>query len=257
LPEVDGTFGPSIGDRSTRILGIGGFEMFRAIWAVGALVSFGAVACSGGEGQIEPSPGAVPTGTVIELPAPRTEGDLSLEQALLERRSVRGFTAEELTLQELSQLLWAAQGVTASWGGRTAPSAGALYPLEVYAATPEGLYHYLPKGHRAEIVSTSDLRAALSAAAGGQEAVADAPAVFAITAVPARTEAKYGERAERYVQLEAGHVAQNVLLEAVALGLGGVPIGAFSDDEVARVLRLPSGEGPLYLVAVGHSAEVG
>jgi SagB-type dehydrogenase family enzyme len=192
---------------------------------------------------------------VIELPTPRTDGDVSLEEALLERRSVRDFTPEELTLEEISQLLWAAQGVTASWGGRTAPSAGALYPLEVYAATPDGLSHYLPDGHRAEIVSTADLRGALSRAAGGQAAVADAPVVFVVAAVPARTEAKYGERAERYVQLEAGHVAQNMLLQAVALGLGGVPIGAFADEEVARLLGLAPGEVPLYLIPVGHPAE--
>lgn len=229
--------------------------MFRAILAVGALIScLGTMACSSDERPSEPTPEAAPAGGVIQLSAPRTESDVSLERALLERRSVREFTTEELTLEEVSQLLWAAQGITASWGGRTAPSAGALYPLEVYAATSDGLYHYLPDGHRAEVVSTSDLRAALAAAAGGQEAVADAPVVFAITAVPARTEAKYGGRAERYVQLEAGHVAQNVLLQAVALGLGGVPVGAFSDDAVAQVLDLGSDEDPLYLIPVGHPA---
>lgn len=224
-------------------------------WAVGALIScVGAVACSGDGGTDDRSPTPVPTGAVIQLPAPRTEGDLSVEEAIALRRSVRAFTGEALTLEELSQLLWAAQGVTATWGGRTAPSAGALYPLEVYAATPDGLLHYLPEGHRARTAATADLRAQLSEAAGGQAAVADAAVVLVITAVPARTEARYGERAERYVQLEAGHVAQNVLLEAVALGLGGVPIGAFSDEDVERVLALPSGEVPLYLLPVGHPA---
>jgi len=192
---------------------------------------------------------------MMELPAPRTEGDLSLEEALAARRSVRDFTSEELTLEELSQLLWAAQGVTAPWGGRTAPSAGALYPLEVYVATSQGVLHYLPDGHRAQSLATSDVRGALSEAAGGQTAVADAPAVLIITALPARTETKYGERTERYVHLEAGHAAQNVLLQAVALGLGGVPMGAFSDEEVARVLGLPRGEVALYLIPVGHPAE--
>jgi SagB-type dehydrogenase family enzyme len=192
---------------------------------------------------------------MMELPAPRTEGDLSLEEALAARRSVRDFTSEELTLEELSQLLWAAQGVTAPWGGRTAPSAGALYPLEVYVATSQGVLHYLPDGHRAQSLATSDVRGALSEAAGGQAAVADAPAVLIITALPARTETKYGERTERYVHLEAGHAAQNVLLQAVALGLGGVPMGAFSDEEVARVLGLPRGEVALYLIPVGHPAE--
>lgn len=232
--------------------------MHRAIWTLGALISCaGVVACSTDAEPGGPSPRAVPAGSVIELPAPRTDGDVSLEEALRVRRSVREFTSEELTLEEISQLLWAAQGITATWGGRTAPSAGALYPIEVYAATPSGLSHYVPDGHRAEVVSQDDLRAALSEAAGGQAAVADAPAVLAITAVPARTEAKYGERAERYVLLEAGHVAQNVLLQAVALGLGGVPIGAFSDDEVGRVLGLEPGEVPVYLVAVGHPSVAG
>jgi SagB-type dehydrogenase family enzyme len=225
-------------------------------WAVTALIScVGAVACSADGAAGARSPAAT-TGTVIQLPAPRTTGDLSLEEALALRRSVRAFTDKALTLEEVSQLLWAAQGVTASWGGRTAPSAGALYPLEVYAAIPDGLLHYLPDGHRAETVSTADLRVALSEAAGGQAAVADGAAVLVVTAVPARTEAKYGERAERYVQIEAGHVAQNVLLQAVALGLGGVPIGAFSDEEVAGVLALPPGEIPLYLIPLGHPAPV-
>lgn len=193
-------------------------------------------------------------GRAVELPAPRTDGPMSLERALAERRSVRDFTDERLTLEELAQLLWAAQGITADWGGRTAPSAGALYPLEVYAVTPGGLYHYLPDGHRADVLRADDLRRPLAAAALGQAAVAVAPAVLVIAAVFRRTEVKYGERAERYVHLEAGHAAQNVLLQAVALGLGGVPIGAFSDREVQRVLGLPADHEPLYLIPVGHPA---
>lgn len=190
----------------------------------------------------------------IELPAPRTRGAMSLERALAERRSVRAFTGEPLTPEELSQLLWAAQGLTAGWGGRTAPSAGALYPLEVYAVTPEGAYHYLPEGHRAELVTAADLRRPLAAAALAQSAVAEAPAVLVIAAVTRRTAVKYGKRAERYVHLEAGHVAQNVLLQAAALGLSGVPIGAFSDRGVQRALGLPADHEPLYLIPVGHPA---
>lgn len=232
--------------------------MYRAIWAVGALIScVGVVACSSDAGSGGVSPRATPTGSTVELPSPRTDGELSLEETLAARRSIRDFTPEELTLEEISQILWAAQGITASWGGRTAPSAGALYPLEVYVATSDGLSRYLPEGHRAESISTADVREALAEAALGQAAVADAPAVFVITAVPARTEAKYGERAERYVQMEAGHVAQNVLLQAVALGLGGVPIGAFSDQEVAEVFSLEPGEVPLYLIPIGHPADQG
>jgi SagB-type dehydrogenase family enzyme len=177
---------------------------------------------------------------------------MSLEETLAARRSVREFTEEELILEEISQLLWAAQGITAAWGGRTPPSAGALYPLEVYAATADGLYHYVPQGHKAIVESKTDLRGELWRAGLSQNAIREAPAVFVVTAVYARTEKKYGERAERYVRLEAGHAAQNLLLQAVALGLGGVPIGAFYDDQVQRALSLPSDHEPLYLIPIGH-----
>ena len=188
----------------------------------------------------------------IALPAPRLKGAMSLEETLAARRSVREFIEEELTLEEISQLLWALQGITAAWGGRTAPSAGALYPLEVYVATADGLYHYVPQGHKAIVQSKADLRGALWRAGLSQNAIREAPAVFVITAVYARTAKKYGGRAERYVKLEAGHAAQNLLLQAVALDLGGVPIGAFYDDQVQSALSLPSDHEPLYLVPIGQ-----
>jgi len=188
----------------------------------------------------------------IPLPAPRLEGGMSLNEALALRRSVRSYTDRLLTWEEISQLLWAAQGVTAPSGFRTAPSAGALYPLEVYLALPEGWYHYLPQGHRLERLGQEDLREALRVAGLGQGALGDAPAVFVIAAVVARTEGKYGERAERYVHLEAGHAAQNLLLQATALGLGAVSIGAFHDDRVREALRLPASHTPLYLIPVGE-----
>jgi SagB-type dehydrogenase family enzyme len=188
----------------------------------------------------------------MALPAPRLKGEMSLEETLTARRSVRQFTDEELTVEEISQLLWAAQGMTAAWGGRTAPSAGALYPLEVYVVTADGLYHYLPQGHKAIVESKADLRGELWQAGLNQNAIREAPAVFIVTAVYARTEKKYGERAERYVKLEAGHAAQNLLLQVVALGLGGVPIGAFYDDQVQSALSLPSDHEPLYLIPIGH-----
>jgi SagB-type dehydrogenase family enzyme len=231
---------------------------------VPAVLAFwiGMTACSGGEPAASPSaasfsPGSPAVGgSTIVLPSPRTEGDVSLEEALANRRSVRAFESTDLTLDEISQLLWAAQGITAEWGGRTAPSAGALYPLEVYVATADGVYHYLPEGHRAEVISRADLRGALAHDAVDQSFVAEAPAVFVITAVFARTSVKYGERAQRYVTLEAGHVAQNILLEATALGLAGVPVGAFSDAGVRETLGLPSNHAPLYLLPVGRPAEV-
>jgi SagB-type dehydrogenase family enzyme len=195
---------------------------------------------------------ASPQAEEIALPAPRLKGEMSLEETLAARRSVREFTEEELTMEEISQLLWAAQGITAAWGGRTAPSAGALYPLEVYVATVDGLYHYVPQGHKAVVESKADLRSKLWQAGLNQNAIREAPAVFVITAVYARTAKKYGERAERYVRLESGHAAQNLLLQAVALGLGGVPIGAFYDGQVQSTLSLPSDHEPLYLIPIGH-----
>jgi SagB-type dehydrogenase family enzyme len=195
---------------------------------------------------------ASPPPEEMALPKPRLQGELSLEETLARRRSVRSFTEEELTLDEISQLLWAAQGMTAAWGGRTAPSAGALYPLEVYVATANGLYHYVPQGHKVIIESQDDLRPKLWEAGLKQDAIRDAAAVFVITAVYERTAKKYGGRAERYVKLEAGHACQNILLQAVALDLGAVPIGAFYDDQVQAALSLPPDHEPLYLIPVGH-----
>jgi len=186
------------------------------------------------------------------LPSPRTASQVSLEAALDQRRSVRSFLPERLTEEEIGQLLWAAQGVTDPLAQRTAPSAGALYPLEVYAVTPTAVLHYEPAGHAVTVRFEGDYRPALQAAAWSQDPVGEAPVTFVIAAVVERTAAKYGERATRYVQLEAGHTAQNILLQAVALGLGGVPIGAFRDDEVAALLELRGAERPVYLVPVGH-----
>jgi SagB-type dehydrogenase family enzyme len=224
------------------------------------LMLLGAAACTGAEidgaATSATSTPAAEEGAleVLELPVPRLKGNLTLEEALAARRSVREFSDEPLTMQDLSQLLWAAQGLTAPWGGRTAPSAGALYPLEVYLVTPDGLCRYLPDGHRLEVLAHDDRRRALARAALGQEAVAGAPAVLIITAVYARTSQKYGNRAGRYVHLEAGHAAQNVLLQAVSLGLGAVPVGAFDDRAVQYALGLPPDHEPLYLIPVGHPA---
>jgi SagB-type dehydrogenase family enzyme len=152
-------------------------------------------------------------------------------------------------------LLWATQGITRDWGARTAPSAGALYPLEVYVVTAEGLYHYVPQGHRMTLTPQVGLRDELWTAGLKQDCIRHAPAVFIIAAVYRRTSTKYGERAARYVHLEAGHAAENLLLQAVALGLGGVPVGAFHDHQVQRILGLADDHEPLYLVPVGHPDE--
>ncbi len=209
-----------------------------------------AAACGSAARPAMPAGG--PSGAT-PLPAPAVDGELSVEAALAERRSVREFDASPLTVAELGQLLWAAQGITGERGYRTAPSAGALYPLEIYVATAGGLFHYEPDGHALSVVSESDVRPALHAAALRQAAVAQAPAVFVIAAVYERTAVKYGaERSPRYVHLEAGHAAQNLLLQAVALDLGAVPIGAFDDAGIQRAIGLPAEEQPLYLVPVGQ-----
>jgi len=194
-------------------------------------------------GQISPD--------VVKLPPPRTRGGAPLDQVLVARRSVREFASTPLTWSEIGQLLWAAQGVTHDEEKRTAPSAGATYPLELYVATADGLFHYRPNGHSVTRVTARDVRRDIQDAAGEQEAI-NAPAIFAYAAVPARTAARYGDRAMRYVQIEIGHAGQNLLLEAVSLGLGAVPVGAFSDADLHRVLGLAGDRVVLYLVPVGH-----
>jgi len=194
----------------------------------------------------------------VPLPTPLLQGTISLEEALVGRRSVRAFKSTPLTAAELSQLLWAAQGITHERGFRTAPSAGALYPLELYVVTAEGVFRYDPPRHLLQIISQVDVRPALYAAALEQEPVRRAPAVFVVTAVYERTAQKYGaDRSPRYVHLEAGHASQNLLLEAVVMGLGAVPIGAFEDSRVKQVLGTPADHEPLYLIPVGHPQQTG
>lgn len=191
-------------------------------------------------------------GQMINLPAPELKGAVSVEEALAKRESVRQFSPVPLAPQQISQLLWAAQGVTRKRGGRTAPSAGALYPLEVYLATRDGLFHYIPSGHSLIKTSGQNLISSIAGAALGQSAVLEAPAVFVICAVYERTSGKYRDRAERYVKIEVGHAAQNILIQAAAMGLGAVPIGAFDDRMIQRSLQLPPDRQPLYIIPVGH-----
>jgi len=193
----------------------------------------------------------------ITLPQPALDGKLSLEKALLSRRSVRDFNDQALTLSQLSQLLWAAQGITDPQGFRTAPSAGALYPLEVYVVAgkveglPAGVYKYRPRGHQVVRVLSGDRRKEVARAALDQEALKQGAVVLLFSGVYERTSWKYAERAERYVAIEVGHAAQNVLLQATALGLGAVPMGAFQDEEIKKVAALLEDERPLLLVPVG------
>jgi SagB-type dehydrogenase family enzyme len=191
--------------------------------------------------------------TVVELPAPDLNGPLSLEQTLDERRSVREYATTPLTMDEIGQLLWAGQGITDDGTGyRTTPSAGARYPLELYAVTATDLMHYIPAGHRVEQRADTTTLAALPDTAFGQDFVGSAPLVVVIAADPARTEQEYGAMAGDLVNLEAGHAAQNVLLQATALGLAAVPVGGFDPAAVARLLVLPPGEAVLYLIPVGR-----
>jgi SagB-type dehydrogenase family enzyme len=203
-------------------------------------------------------PAAGEPGTDLALPPPGLRGQMSLEEALAARRSIREFANEPLTLEELGQLAWSAQGITDARGLRTAPSAGALYPLELYIVLEGGVYRYEPEEHGLQMVQAHDARQPLYETALHQEAIRQAPAVFVLAAVMERTIQKYGaERSPRYVHIEVGHAAQNLLLQAVALGLGAVPIGAFHDDEVQRVLGLPGDHLPIYLIPVGHPSTAG
>jgi SagB-type dehydrogenase family enzyme len=205
---------------------------------------------------VESAAAGAPDGA-ISLPEPRLEGTISVERALAERRSVREFAEGPLPLGDVTQLLWAAQGITDGRGHRTAPSAGALYPLEVYlvagavSGIAPGAYRYDPQHHRLLPLSRRDLRGPLAAAALEQDFVAEAPAVLVLAAVYERTARKYGGRAPRYAHMEMGHAAQNVYLQSVALGLGTCMVGAFRDAQLKRVLALPEEVEPLGLMPIG------
>ena len=196
--------------------------------------------------------------SVIKLPEPVEDGSVSVEKALSMRRSTRSFTDKPLTLQDVAQMLWAAQGITGKRGFRTAPSAGALYPLEIYVAAgnvenlPQGLYHYRPEAHDLEQIADGDHRTSLWEAALKQSPVKEAPAVFLFCGVFSRVVGKYGKRGMQYVFMEAGHAAQNLLLQAEAMNLGHVPIGAFDDEVVRQILRTGQNTHPLYIIPVGH-----
>jgi SagB-type dehydrogenase family enzyme len=195
----------------------------------------------------------------IRLPSPSKDSGFSLERAILERRTVRQFGNEPIALSQLSQLLWAAQGVTAPGGFRTAPSAGALYPLEVYVVIGRvdgmspGTYRYRPQHHDLLKLADNDRRKAMARAALGQNWVGRCAALIVLSSVNSRTTRKYGRRGIRYVHIEVGHAAQNVLLQAHALGLGAAVVGAFDDDSVGRILDLPKDQRALYLLPVGKT----
>lgn len=193
----------------------------------------------------------------ILLPEPRATGPVPLEEAVERRRSVRDFRSDPLDLPQVSQLLWAAQGVTGRGGLRSVPSAGALYPLEVHLVAGRveelepGIYRFDPDQHTLSRTRSGDRRDELAAAALDQDWMADAPAMILVTAFFRRTTSVYGERGVRYVHMEVGHAAQNVYLQAAAMELGTTLVGAFRDDEVRGIAGLRSGEAPLGLMPVG------
>jgi SagB-type dehydrogenase family enzyme len=193
----------------------------------------------------------------VKLPEPKYNSKVSIEKALLERRSVREYKNNSLALAEISQLLWASQGITDPGGFRTAPSAGALYPLEVYVVVgnvdnlPDGIYKYKSRGHELVLVAKGDKRDELCAAALGQASIKYSAAVIVFAAAYERTTKKYRERGIRYVHMEVGHAAQNIYLQSVSLNLGTLVVGAFNDREVKKVINMPNEEQPLYIMPVG------
>jgi SagB-type dehydrogenase family enzyme len=193
----------------------------------------------------------------VQLPAPRRKSRMSLEEAIASRRSRRTYRSDPLSLSEAGQLLWAAQGITGPEGQRTAPSAGALYPMEVRLAAMRvdglapGVYRYRPEEHDLVLEEPGDYRKELTTAACDQDCVRFSACVLIFAANPEQTIAKYGSRAGLFVQMEAAHAAQNVYLQATALGLGTVVIGAFEPAAIRRVAGLPRGENPVYLMALG------
>ncbi len=188
---------------------------------------------------------------LTKLPEPKFTNK-SIEECIQQRRSIRSFEDKTLSLQEISNILWVAQGITDNERGyRSAPSAGATYPLILYYATKDGLFKYIPESHGIKQTIKKDLRKDIAKAALNQMFIADAGMVIVITALFENTTWRYKERGVRYVYNEVGHCAQNIHLEAVALGLGSVPIGAYHDDELKELLELDQ-EEPLYIIPVGY-----
>ena len=203
------------------------------------------------------------TNNQIYLPPPSQKGGMPLEEAIAKRRSIRDFTPEAISQAQLSQILWAAQGITNTLRKfRSVPSAGATYPLEVFVACGrnsvegigDGIYHYNIKNHCLTLHHKGDVRLELARAALDEESIHQAPVDIVICAVYERTTLSYGSRGERYIHIEVGHAGQNIYLQATALGLATVAIGAFHDEQVRKVLRLEQQYKPLYIMPVGRPA---
>ena len=208
--------------------------------------------------------------TIIKLPSPQLKGRVSLEEAILRRRAVRRYRREPLELSQLSQILWSAQGITGNDDLRAAPSAGATYPLEIFVvvgkqgvitgetkqaseALPAGIYHYEVDSHSLSLHKPADVRPDLARAALDEEFIIEAPVNIVICALYHRTSSRYGGRGERYVHMEVGHAGENIHLQAVALGLATVEVGAFHDEEVRKVLGVEEQIKPLYIMPLGKA----
>ena len=233
-------------------LKIMGITILRCMakWAWLALISIVFVAvCLGAERPV------VSPLKKVRLSLPSLTGQVSLEQALAKRRSVRNFTNQPLSFEQIGQLAWAGQGITEPQKGfRTAPSAGAIYPMKLYFVTRQGLFVYNPAEHSLERTLNQDIRSSLATAALGQQMVADAACNIIIAGSQRKLAAKYHNKAERYMLLEAGHIAQNIQLQVVCLGLGAVPVGAFDINQVRKLCKLPRDLEPLLIIPVGHPA---
>ena len=202
-------------------------------------------------------------GGSMKLPQPIMEGSISVAQAIRQRRTIRNYSSQILQVDQLAQLLWSAQGLTGSRRfKRAAPSAGALYPMDVYAVVGQnsvvqidaGVYRYEPRAHMLALVTNQDLRDRVARAAISQMWMANAPINLVITAEYSRVMGKYGKRGVRYAQIEAGHIGQNLFLQAEALGLKAGIVGAFHDKEVAEVMNLPRSHEPLLIMPIGYAA---
>ncbi|UCF71975.1 MAG: SagB/ThcOx family dehydrogenase [Deltaproteobacteria bacterium] len=196
----------------------------------------------------------------MRLPDPMLDGAVSLERTVHQRRTIRSFEGKALTLEQFSQLLWAAQGITETGGfKRAAPSAGALYPMDIYGAVGRdciekldpGLYHYEPADHSISLVQEGDVRRGIAAASLGQMWMAHAPVTVVITAEYNRIMGKYGQRGIRYAMIEAGHIGQNIFLQSEAMGLAAGIVGAFEDQKIIQVMGIKQTHEPLLIMPVG------
>ena len=202
-----------------------------------------------------------PAAEIVKLPPPAYQGKMSVEEALKKRRTVRQFANRGLELAQVSQLLWGTDGTSDSRGLRTAPSAGATYPLELYLVVGErgvaglapGLYHYRPDSHTLELTQKGDLRNPVARACLHQTWMAEAPVMVVFSAQYHRCTARYGERGIRYTHMEVGHTGENLFLQAQALGLACGIVGAFEDRTLKEVLHLPPQHEPLLVMPVGYA----